>query len=60
MTLNIFLAKECEDEPDDGANAGATRVWDSSKLFMTNMTYKCPYGKSKMLITRHKNPCLIQ
>ena len=43
--FKYFLATVCVDVPDDGVSAGAKRVWNSSTLVNTPMTYSCPFGK---------------
>ena len=35
---------KCEDNPDLGANSGATYSWNNKIFYLTNITVTCPIG----------------
>ena len=41
-----FVAMKCEDNPDLGANSGATYSWNNKIFYKTNITVTCPLGKA--------------
>ena len=43
---------ECEDDPDIGANSGASGyIWDDLKLYNKQITVTCPVGNKDIYTT---------